>query len=159
LLAGFSVATIGVVAANSHAFRWSGIALFALTASAILMVASLQFGFHARQHLYSAADIRDWWTAEELNEPRIAHLQREQKEDFRRWLNWSTKSRVAYNTGIVTLALGVAATLVPEPGKGVQESLRWAAVGLATSGAIGELIWIYGSRTKRFWHHFFHHDS
>lgn len=122
LLAGFSVATIGVVAANSHSFRWSGIALFALTAAAILMVASLQFGFHARQHLYFATDIRDWWTVEDLNESRIARLQRQQKEDFQRWLNWSAKRRFAYNAGIVTLALGIAATLVPEPGRGVQES-------------------------------------
>jgi hypothetical protein len=142
LLAGFSVATIGVIASNSDKFRWPGVSLLALTAAAVFLVASLQFGFHARQHLYSPADVSDWWPNEDRTAARDGRLQREQHEDFRRWRWWVKWARRTYDAGIVTLAVGVAAALVPRSGSGFQEGCQWAAAGVAAAGAVGEAVWI-----------------
>ena len=143
LLAGFSITVIAAVAASSEKFRWPGIALLALTVAAVLLVASLQLGFYARQHLYSAADVADWWTPEYLEEShRAERRQREQQEDFARWKKISSKARTTYNIGITILALGVASVLVPLPSASHSESsFRWAAAAVATMAALGELAW------------------
>jgi hypothetical protein len=142
LLAGFSVATIGVIASSSDKFRWPGVTLLMLTAAAILLVTSLQCGFFARQHLYSARDVGDWWPEEDRTPASNERLQREQHEDIQRWRRWVPRARYTYDVGIVTLALGVAAALVPPSDSGAQVDWRWAAASLAAAGAIGELVWI-----------------
>jgi hypothetical protein len=114
LLAGFSITAIAAVAASSDKFRWPGAALLTLTLAAVLLVASLQFGFNARQHLYSAADVVAWWAQEDMAQPgRSERLQREQHKDYISWGRWSSKARMAYNAGITVLAAGVAVVLAP----------------------------------------------
>lgn len=143
LLAGFSVTAIAAIAASSDKFRWPGAALLTLTLAAVLLVASLQFGFNARQHLYSAADVAAWWVQEDLVQPgRAERLQREQHKDYESWQRWSSKSRMAYNAGITVLAVGVALVLAPpQSGEHSEATLRWIATGIAAAGAFGEVAW------------------
>jgi hypothetical protein len=160
LLAGFSIATIGVVGASSDKFRWPGIALIFLTGAALLLVGSVQCGFHARAHRYSPANIKDWWPADELTPIRLERLQREQWINMRLWRRWIGRAKIAYDIGIVALALGVAAVLAP-PGhernpvtllvqgdQSRQSGWRWAAAAIAVAGAVGEIVWIAINKRK-----------
>ena len=155
LLAGFSLALLGVVAQAPSSFLLPGPALFTLTATTILMVGCVQLGFRARSYLYSAADISSWWP-----EPRPSivteALQRQQAGHFAQWLLWSNRARVAYNASIITLALGVALVLAP-PGSydagrilvSVPESnIRWAGCALAAAAGVGELGWAIRDRVR-----------
>lgn len=143
LLAGFSITVIATVAANSKEFRWPGAATLMLTAAVILLVSSLQFGFHARQHLYSAADVAAWWTPEDLAvKGRADRLRREQHVNYTRWEHSVIRARTAYNAGIVVLAVGMAFVLAPPKTlHGAESAFRWTAALLAIVGAIGELSW------------------
>jgi hypothetical protein len=143
LLAGFSITVIAAVAAASDKFRWPGAALCALALAVVLLVASLQFGFTARQHLYSAADVAAWWSQEDLAQPlRSERLQGEQHIDYTSWRQWSFKAIIAYNAGITALAIGVALVLVPPPSVHHFEAvLRWIAAAVAVAGAFGGIVW------------------
>ena len=141
LLAGFSITAIAAVAADSDKFRWPGAALVALTLATMLLVTSLQFGFHARGYLYSGEDLRAWWTDEEL-ERRSDELQQTQHDHFGRWQQWGARARLAYNSGIIVLALGIALLLAPPPSAvHAEAALRWIAAALAGIGALGEFGW------------------
>jgi hypothetical protein len=141
LLAGFSVAAIGVVGADSDKFRWPGPALLCLTASALLFVTCLQLGFHARRHLYSYGDLTAWWTEEELEDRRDL-LREEQHRDFVLWNRWRGRADVAYSGGLVLLWLGVAAVLAPPAaGTSSDTAFRWAAAAIAACAALGEAVW------------------
>jgi hypothetical protein len=151
LLAGFSITAIATVAASSDRFRWPGAALLILTLATILLVTSLQFGFHARQHLYSAADVAAWWTQEDLAEPgRPERLQREQHRDYAHWERWSAKARITYDAGITVLAVGLALVLAPpHSAEQSQAVFRWIASALAAAGALGELAWSTAPNVRR----------
>nr|BBJ47512.1 hypothetical protein SAVMC3_01410 [Streptomyces avermitilis] len=105
LLAGFAIATIGVVGADGGHFRWPGPVLLCLTLSALLFVTCVQFGFHARRHLYSFADISAWWSDEEMRDHRDL-LREEQNADFQLWNRWRGRAYTAYSGGMVMLWLG-----------------------------------------------------
>ncbi|MDH6226786.1 MULTISPECIES: hypothetical protein [Streptomyces] len=143
LLAGFSVAAIGVVGADSDKFRWPGPALFCLTLSALLFVTCVQFGFHARRHLYSYADLTAWWTEDELADTDRRRLLRdEQRHDFDLWNRWRGRAYVAYSGGLVVLWTGVALVLLPPgPGTASDTAFRWAASAVAACAAVGEVVW------------------
>jgi hypothetical protein len=143
LLAGFSITVIAAVAAGSDKFRWPGAALLTVTLAAALLVTSLQFGFTARQHLYSAADVAAWWAQEDLGEPgRLQRLREEQHVNYALWERWGTKARMAYNSGITVLAVGIALVLAPPSSAGGSEAvLRWTAAAVAAAGALGEVAW------------------
>ena len=151
LLAGFSITTTAAVAASSSSFRWPGAALLSLTLASILLVTSLQLGFHARQHLYSPADVAAWWSAEDLTEPgRADRLRREQHANYAQWQRSSAKARASYNAGIIVLALAVARShwrrLIP-PDQ-VQEALPWVAAAAAVTAALGELAWATAPKVR-----------
>ena len=155
LLAGFSLALLGVVAQAPGSFRLPGAALFTLTATTILMVGCVQLGFRARSYLYSAADISSWWP--EPRPPIVTEaLQRQQAGHFALWLRWSNRARVAYNAAIIMLACGVALVLAPPDSydpSGVplsvpESSVRWAACVLAAAAGIGELGWAMRGRVR-----------
>ncbi|WP_151775068.1 hypothetical protein [Streptomyces abyssomicinicus] len=143
LLAGFSVAAIGVVGADSDKFRWPGPSLLCLTVSALLFVTCVQFGFHARRHLYSYADLTAWWTEEELaDDDRRRLLRAEQHHNFDLWDRWRGRAYVAYSGGLVMLWTGVALVLAP-PGSGTASgaAFRWVASAVAACAAVGEVVW------------------
>ncbi|MFD9100245.1 hypothetical protein ACFVZN_04130 [Streptomyces virginiae] len=153
ILAGFSVAAIGVISADFEKFLWPGFSLLALTAAVVLLVASMQFGFHAKSLRYSPSDIHAWWSAEDLMEPgRKERICNDQHRDFEKSERWDVWARQTYNFGICALALGVAAALPPPEGaSGAQAALRWAAAALALFGVIAELAWIAGDTRLGHW--------
>lgn len=141
LLAGFAIATIGVVGADGGHFRWPGPVLLCLTLSALLFVTCVQFGFHARRHLYSFADISAWWSDEEMRDHRDL-LREEQNADFQLWNRWRGRAYTAYSGGMVMLWLGVALVLVP-PARSTSPDteFRWAAAAVAVGAAVVEAVW------------------
>ncbi|MEU4655240.1 hypothetical protein AB0G32_15100 [Streptomyces sp. NPDC023723] len=141
LLAGFAVAAIGVVAADSDKFRWPGPVLLFLTLAALLFVTCVQFGFHARRHLYSYADITAWWTEEEVRDRRDL-LREEQNHDFELWDGWRRRTYAAYTGGMIMLWAGVSLVLVPPaPGTTLDTPFRWAAAAVAACAGVGEAVW------------------
>ncbi|MFD2688387.1 hypothetical protein ACFS5L_26620 [Streptomyces phyllanthi] len=149
LLAGFAVAAIGVVGADSDKFRWPGPVLLCLTVSALLFVTCVQFGFHARRHLYSYADITAWWSEEELRDHRDL-LREEQNIDFRLWDRWRGRAYAAYSGGMVMLWVGVSLVLAPPTtGNSSDTGFRWAAAAVAAGAALGEAVWSAYPPVKR----------
>lgn len=142
LLSGFSLTATLVMAQDDGKFRWPGAAMLAFTVAATVLVFSVQCGFTARQYLYSAADVRDWWPDVEDDSDRDQKLRRQQFEDFDKWSYWSRWARHLYNTGIVFLLVGLSLGMAPPGGDGVQESLRWAATALTQAAAAFEIVWI-----------------
>ena len=141
LLAGFSVATLGIVLTAEQSLRWPGIVIICLTGAAASFVMCLQCGFHARQHLYSPADAADWWEESDL-EARRDDIQAEQEHDYEVWLVWMNRTRRLYNSGIYVLWVGIGVALVPPVRESTSEATsRWAAVGVATAALLTELLW------------------
>jgi hypothetical protein len=147
LLAGFAIATSGVIAQASDRFRWPGVALLALTIAAVLLVLAVQCGFRCRQFLYSSADVAQWWPDADNATGREARLRKQQHDDFARWESWERGARLTYNAGIVAFAVGLASALAPMGDTGIQGSFRWVAAGIATASAIGEAIWSFWKRS------------
>ncbi|GAA2230260.1 hypothetical protein [Streptomyces indiaensis] len=149
LLAGFAVAAIGVVAADSDQFRWPGAVLLCLTLAALLFVTCVQFGFHARRHLYSPADITAWWSEEEARE-RHDLLREEHATDFQYWESWRRRAYAAYTGGMVVLWMGVSLVLLPPtPGSSPDTVFRWAAAAVAAGAAVVEAVWSTYPSIKR----------
>lgn len=143
VLAGFSVATLGVCLADSDKFRWPGPVLLALSLAALLLTAALQFGFHAQQHLYSPAQVRDWYDDEELTEERLVALQIEQDENYRRWQGWDRRATISYNAGISVFGLGLVFALLPEGEREATWYFRTLAALLLGGGVLLELLWTW----------------
>ncbi|MEU6299266.1 hypothetical protein [Streptomyces erythrochromogenes] len=138
LLAGASVATVGVLGADGDKFRWPGPAMFCLTLAAIALIASIQSAFRARGYLYSPAELRDWWEGEQA--PSDGVLQQEQRQDFERWMLWVNRAALVYNLGIVFLGCGVAGLLAPPDGASeAHAGVRWLAAGAAVLATGWEL--------------------
>ncbi|MFD8003828.1 hypothetical protein [Streptomyces mirabilis] len=149
LLAGFSIATVGVVSADGDKFRWPGAVLLCLTSAAFMFVSCLQLGFHARRHLYSWADITAWWAEDEVHD-RLVLLREEQHADFQLWVRWRRRAHAAYSAGMVMLWAGVALALVPPVRSALAaDQLRWAAVAVAVAGAVLEAVWTAYTPVRR----------
>ncbi|MFE3110488.1 hypothetical protein ACFXKJ_21770 [Kitasatospora indigofera] len=141
LLAGFSVSTIGIVLTGEPSLRWPGFILVSLTVASVAFIMCVQFGFHARQHLYSPADVSSWWSEEDVR-AHTADLESEQRRDFARWALWTVWARRFYSTGIVALWFGVGSALCPTPDDhGSTGLLRWVAASIALGAGLGELCW------------------
>ncbi len=153
LLAGFSVATLGIVLTAEQSLRWPGAVLICLTAAAAFFVMCLQCGFHARQHLYSPADAAAWWEKSDL-EARRDDIQAEQEHDYQIWLIWMNRTRRLYNFGIYALWVGIGIALVPPSRESMAEaSCRWAAVGVAVAALLAELLWSGVPAARRSFRH------
>lgn len=120
--------------------RWPGADLAVLVVPVVLLVACIQFGFHARMHLYSAADVRDW--RPDVFDHLEAALKQQQADDYGKWKRWEHRARMAYNVAIVVLAIGVALVLAPPHPASREAALRWAGSAIAVAGAAAESAWI-----------------
>lgn len=148
LLAGFSLASVLLVADDAANFRWPGGAVLALSVAAVLLIGSVQCAFNARQYLWSAADVADWWPDMKADSPREQLLRTEQERAFRKWDVWVQWTRLTYHTGIVALLAALGVALPPQNGSSPEGALRWAAAGVAFAGCAGEVAWILiGSRS------------
>jgi hypothetical protein len=141
LLASVSVAMIAVIGTSGSGFRWPGLALLALALAAMALVGSVQYGFHARALLYSAADLEAWWGSEDLVEHR-KDVQDRQRDHFQQWKVKINRAVTAYNFGTGLLGAGVALCLAPPQGAtGAEAACRWLACATVAAGALGELGW------------------
>jgi hypothetical protein len=141
LLAAGAVALLGVVAADADKFRIPSVALLALTVATVLLVASVQFGFHARAVLYSASEVSDWWGEEAVAGDRDRRVA-QQRADFDRWRFRIRRAVRAYNLGVTMLAVGVALSLVPPANLAAGPSaVRWVACGFAGLAALTEFAY------------------
>lgn len=142
LLAAGALALLGVVAADHDKFRLPEAAMLVLTLALIALVASIQFGFQARQWLYSAADVTAWWGEQDLPE-REEKLRRDQQADFERWRRHNHRAVTTYNGGVTLLATGVAMCLAPPVNASAAGSVtRWLACALAGLAALAELTYL-----------------
>lgn len=142
LLAGFSLASVIVVADDAVAFRWPGVAMLGLAAAAIFMVTAVQCGFHARTYLWSASDVADWWPELKPDTPLEDRLRDDQHGAYARWRKWATATVVAYNAGLLSFLAGLAVSLPPKSGVGVQETLRWVTASIVVVACIVEVVLI-----------------
>ena len=142
LLAGFSLASVIVVAEDADHFRWPGAVALALGIAAVVLIGTVQCAFNARQYLWSASEVSDWWPEMEEDPKREEQLSAEQRLFFDRWKTWANWTRITYAYGIVALLAGLALALPPQHGSGIQNTLRWAACGIVFAACGGEVGWI-----------------
>lgn len=142
LLAGFSLASVIVVADDAHHFRWPGAVVLALAIAAVSLIGTVQCAFNARQYLWSASEVSSWWPDMEEGTEREKLLRDEQEAFFYRWQMWARWTRATYAYGILALLAGLALALPPAHGTGTQSSLRWVACGVAFAACAGEAAWI-----------------
>lgn len=139
LLAGFSAATVGVIAQAPNMIRYPGWALFTLTFAAIALVACVQCGFNARARMYSYAEITEWlphvFTADESESLRHAQI-----ENARTARKWEWTAEWTYHIGIVCLAAGIGLVLIPM-GRSDENIPRWLAAFSVVLG--GVIQWCY----------------
>ncbi|SFK45306.1 hypothetical protein [Streptomyces pini] len=141
LLAGACIATVGVLGADAEKFRWPGPAMLLLTLAFAALVGSVQYGFHARRHLYSPADVETWHPPDSFR-PSGELLRREQRRHFGEWLRLSRRAALTYNLGIALLGAGGALALAaPEGASFWHAACRWAASAVLAAGALAELEW------------------
>jgi hypothetical protein len=142
LLAGFSLASVIVISEDAENFRWSGAAILGLQ---LLRSRSSELSnapFNARQYIWSGADVRAWWPEIKENSEREERLRAEQDWAFGRWQAWTAWTRRTYALGILALLTALAFALPPHHNLGIQDSLRWAASGVAFAASAGEACWI-----------------
>ncbi|MGW4897689.1 hypothetical protein ACWEQL_36400 [Kitasatospora sp. NPDC004240] len=153
LLAGFSIALIGVVAQAPEAIRWPGTSLLSLITAVTLLVACVQFGFRARTYLYSKAELEEWEPTDDSAEIRF--LRTKQQEHYRYWEHWSDLANWCYDLGVVALAAAIAVTVAPpakygnDPVTSLEENIRWAGFALAAAAGGAEATWIAWAELRR----------
>lgn len=149
LLAGFSLASVIVVADGADHFRWPGAVLLALGSAAVILIGTVQCAYNARQYLWSASDVSTWWPDMKEGSERETLLRGEQSAAFRRWQEWARWTRITYDCGILALLVGLALALPPQHGTSTQDNLRWAACGVAFAACAGEAGWIVTGHFRR----------
>ncbi|MDQ1022615.1 cell division protein FtsW (lipid II flippase) [Streptomyces umbrinus] len=138
LLAGAAVALIGVLAADGARFRWPGPAILCFTAAAICLIGSIQLAFRARRHLYSPAELYDWWKGQTPPEQEV--LVEEQQRNFELWLRWTNRAGTAYNLGVTALGVGAVGLLAPPEAASQDHAImRWLATAAVAASAGWEL--------------------
>jgi hypothetical protein len=155
LLAGFSLALLGVVGQASKSFRWPGLTMTVLLSVCVLLVACVQFGFRGRALLYSKADVDAWGRLTDLTKVEEAALRAQvQAADMAAWRVWHRRTQLTYNFGIVLLALGLAFTLAPpttyDGGALLGEEVAWRWIGytIGLVAAASELIWVLADEMR-----------
>jgi hypothetical protein len=113
LLAGFSMALLGLVIQVEDDLRWPDMALLLLSVAIVLLVLVVQFTFRARQYAATPSQVKEWWPDFDHNPERQQRVREELAVYLacHRW--WTTRARGLYNAAIGVLLLGLAVVLVP----------------------------------------------
>ena len=145
LLVAAALSLAGVVAVAETWFRWSGPTLLLFVFTAVMLLASIQLSYYARQYLYSRADLADWCSEEYVQQHESDWSENgilaRQQRDFKEWQKYSDWAVHCYNLGSVLLGLGISAALVP-PDAARQADWRWTAAALVVAADLVEIIWI-----------------
>ncbi|WP_405821377.1 hypothetical protein OG241_35885 [Streptomyces sp. NBC_01390] len=142
LLAGGAIAISGVVAADHEQFRWAGVTLLLLTLAAIVLIASVQFGFRAGRFHFTEDEL-DRWVANTSEAEYFSSAPNRQWAIGQARNIWRIKVRPAvhaYNVGTVLLGLGLSTALLPTSSSH-QVPVRWAAFALSLVATMGEAVW------------------
>jgi MFS family permease len=144
LLAGFALTVATLVITNDRFFRWPSLVLGLLIVAAATLVATVELTFRSRQYAITPADIEVWWP--NPTRRKLDYLRREQRYHRDRYLKWTDRARIAYNIGVLTLALGFAVALVPP--NHVNNGRR-AVIVVAMLAFLAEALWIAHSRRTK----------
>lgn len=116
LLAGFSTTSVVVVCQDPKAFRWPGATILALAIAAVVLIAAVQFAYHARIALSD--------------------------DEYKRGLAFTKGTRWAYDIGLFFLLAGLSLAVAPPyHATGVQANLQWYASAIAFVACDLELLW------------------
>ncbi len=155
LLAGFSIALIGVVAQASEHFRFPGTCVLFLAFAAVMLLVCVQCGFWARQYLTTPSETKNWYDDIDYVTQADA-IKSKQRGNAAGYQAWISRARWSYQFALLSLLLGVAVLLMPgfnpsgphAPGS-EQPILRWAASGILFAMVIFELFWVFGLSLER----------
>lgn len=147
LLAGFSVALIGVVGQSPTSFWLPGLSMLLLTLAVGVLLLSVQAGFHARSRYWTRDDIKQWFV--DLSPASDAVFAQMNNEQFSGdpvtgrlgWKWWIDLTRRGYNSGISILGIALATILAPPETDNFDDALRWVAAGVAVALTALELVW------------------
>jgi hypothetical protein len=142
LLAGFSVTLIGVVAQDADKFLLPGVAMCFLALAAIFFLVALQSGFQARLYLTTPGDVDEWNPGYAQNNATTAVEMAKQNQASKGFVAWNLRSKRYYGFGLLSLLVGVAATLAPRL-DAPQAAWRWAATGAAMVMLLFEFFWVF----------------
>jgi hypothetical protein len=136
LLAGFSTTSVVVVADDAQHFRWSGWTILPLAIAAVVLIAAVQFAYHARIAL------SEWCEQEGGKELSTASkVIRQQDADYRRGVFWAKCTRWAYDVGLLALLLGLGLAVAPYHVTGGEAKARGLAALCAFLACGAEFIW------------------
>jgi hypothetical protein len=145
LFAGFSVTLIGVIAQDTDRFLLPGIAMCLLSFASIFFMIALQSGFQARLYLASPADIADWHPEYQGAPEKLAAEMSMQNRASKGFIAWEARSARYYSFGLVSMLLGLAATVAPPAGTS-QSAFRWIGVGAILLMFLLELVWSFAPK-------------
>jgi hypothetical protein len=142
-LAGFSLAvTVQTLSLPPGTTRLRDLSLLLFLLAAVLLIATVQAMFWARQYLVAPKDLMDWYP--DWPQPyRRQGLTAIMKCDNARFRKWSNAARVTYDFGLLCLLSGLTMLAVP-PGSahGGTSVLRWVAVAIGSAATIVEAAWV-----------------
>jgi hypothetical protein len=137
LIAGFSLAAIAqlVSADDPPPLYWLAVA--ALTASAVLMLFSVQFSFLLVRHSASPEERLAWHPEARVHPTQLAEERRQQAEDKLLGDEYYQRARFFFNLGLILFFTGLGFAVVPD-----DWNAAWvAAVAIAAVGGLVEAWW------------------
>jgi hypothetical protein len=137
LLAGFSTTSVVVVADDAQSFRWSGWTVLPLAIAAVVLIAAIQFAYHARIALSEWCERED---GKELSAP--SQDIRHQDDDYKRGVFWTKLTRAAHDVGLLALLLGLGLAVAPYHVTGGEANARWCAAIISFLACVAECLWI-----------------
>lgn len=145
VLAGFSVALIGLVLQAPGELEFSSVALLLLVSAALLLIIAQQYVLRAQRVYVSPDQWAAWMTL--VSETRKRYLRGELEDHLTRHEQWIDRAEVTFNAGIFVLLVGVAFALVPDVDAfhEIPEG-RLAASVVALLGGVAELGWVVYDR-------------
>jgi hypothetical protein len=142
LLAGFSLALLGLVVQVEQDLRWPDLALLLLAVAIVLLVLVVQFAFRARQYATTPSQVKDWWPDFDNDPERQQRVYEELRVYLACHLWWIGRARGLYNTAICVLLLGLAVVLIP---KHPINPVRAASIAAVLAGFGVELLLLAAS--------------
>ena len=136
LLAGFSATSVVVVADDAQNFRWSGWTILPLAIAAVVLIAAVQFAYHARIALSEWCERED---GKGLSAP--SQVIRQLDADYKRGVFWAKRTRWAYDVGLLALLLGLGLAVAPYHVTGGEANARWCAAAFAFLACVLEFLW------------------
>ena len=136
LLAGFSTTSVVVVADDAQNFRWSGWTVLSLAVAAVVLIAAVQFAYHARIALSEWCERED---GKGLSIP--SQVIRQQDAYYKRGVFWTKWTRVTYDVGLFALLLGLGLAVAPYHVTGGEARARWLAAAFAFLACVLEFLW------------------